>query len=72
MADKFSSTWEDKLLMWSESMKEDCEIECQIQDEIKNLKEERELMEDATTESVYNLYGQKSNKHFKCSCCLQL
>ena len=54
MPDKFSSTWEEKLLMWPESIKEDREIECQIQDEIKNLKEERELMEDA--EPVYNLF----------------
>ena len=56
ITDKFSSNWEDKLLAWSKSVKEDVEIEEKIQTEIKNLREERELMEDDAIESVYSLF----------------
>ena len=56
LADKFSSNWEEKLLAWSKSVKEDIDVEKKIQTELKTLREERELMEDDAIESVYSLF----------------
>lgn len=46
MADNFSSTWEDKLVLWSDKVYQDSKIEGQIRDEIKDLKEETDLLQD--------------------------
>ena len=56
LADKFSSNWEENLLAWSKSVKEDIDVEEKIQTELKTLREERELMEDDAIESVYSLF----------------
>ena len=56
MADNLGSTWEDKLLLWSENVKQDYDLEGQIQEEINNLREEGGLIQDDVLASVYNMF----------------